>query len=119
MESIKISGKLTGQDLLHKTTHDYADILKVTCQQEVTLEAVRSGGKTVELKDVAADTLVELEFEGGFKRWVRAGDLQAQATQATSRSANAEFMLTPASFELGSKRGAVSLVLKCLRLLAD
>ncbi|MBO0615019.1 DUF7379 domain-containing protein [Thiothrix fructosivorans] len=117
MESIKISGKLTGQDFPHNIANEYADILKITCQQEVTLEAVRSGGKTVELKDVAAETLVELEFEGGFKRWIRASDLKAQTTQQTSRSASAEFVLTPASFEQSGKRGAVSLVLKCLRLL--
>lgn len=117
MKSIKISGKLTGQDFPHKTSNAYADILTVTCQQEVTLEALRSGGKSVELKDIDPDTLVELEFEGGFKRWVRAGDLRAQATQEASRSATSEFMLTPGSFEVSNQRGAVGLVLKFLRLL--
>ncbi|OQX09417.1 MAG: hypothetical protein BWK73_22875 [Thiothrix lacustris] len=117
MDSIKISGKLTGQDFPLKNHGDYADILTITCQQEVTLEALRSGGKSVELNDLDPDSLVELEFEGGFKRWVRAGELRAQATQETSRSATSEFMLTPASFDVSNQRGVVGLVLKFLRVL--
>lgn len=117
MESIKISGKLSGQDFPLKPAKAYADILTITCQQEVSVEAVRSGGKAVELKDVADDTLVELEFEGGYKRWVRAGELRSQASPQTSRSASNEFMLTPASFDQGKQRGGVALVLKFLRLL--
>ncbi|WMP17528.1 DUF7379 domain-containing protein [Thiothrix lacustris] len=105
MDSITISGKLTGQDLSYKASNAYADILNITCQREVTLEAVRITGATLELKDVADATLVELEFEGGFKRWVRAGDLQAQAP------------LTPTSFDVGKQRNTVGLVLKYLRLL--
>ncbi|WP_308873689.1 esterase/lipase family protein [Thiothrix subterranea] len=117
MDSIKISGKLTGQDFPLKTHGAYADILTITCQQEVTLEALRSGGKSVELNNLDLDTFVELEFEDGFKRWMRAGELRAQATQETSRSASSEFMLTPASFDVSNQRGVVGLVLKFLRVL--
>lgn len=119
MASIKISGKLTGQDIPLQTDKDYADILTVTCQQEVTVDAVRSGGAPVELPNVADDTLVELEFEGGYKRWARAGDLRAQAGQQASRdaTASADFLITPASFDVSAKRGAVGLVLKFLRVL--
>ncbi|MEZ5453911.1 MAG: CHAT domain-containing protein [Thiothrix sp.] len=119
MQPIKISGKLTGQNLPLQTGKAYADLFNVTCQQEVAVETVRSGGAAIELRNMADDTLVELEFEGGFKRWVRAGDLHAQAGQQASRdlTVSAEPMITPASFDVGAKRGALSLVLKFLRVL--
>ena len=105
MELIKISGKLTGQDLSYKIASQYKDILTITCLQEVTLANASSSSKVVELNAVTADTLIELEFDGGFKRWLRAGDLPA------------ETLLTPASFAKSNKPSADAVVLKYLRVL--
>lgn len=116
MQAINISGKVSGQDFPLNTSKAYDDIFTAICRQEISVEAVRSGGTMVELANLDADALLEVEFEGGYKRWLRAGDLRAQTHAATSRSATQDFLLTPASFADGAQRGVVSLVLKYLRL---
>lgn len=117
MQTIKISGQLTGQDFSYQPEQAFDDILTITCRQEITLEALRSSGHTVELKAIEDDALIELEFEGGFRRWLRAQDVCEQARRETSRDASPAFVLTPASFDTAHQRGAVGLILKCLRLL--
>ncbi|HRJ52013.1 MAG TPA: CHAT domain-containing protein [Candidatus Thiothrix moscowensis] len=118
MEPIKVSGKVTGKNIAQKTGEGLEDILSVTCRQEIQVEeALRSSSNAVELKDTDADTLVELEFDGGYKRWVRAGDLAAQASQDRKRSSSTGILLGPGSFDTSRNRGAVGLVLKFLRVL--
>ncbi len=118
MDSIKISGKLTGQTLPPSATQAYRDVLTVTYKQEVLLEAVRGAAKPVELNDLTPDTLLELEFEGGYKRWLKAADLPAQTTTDLSRDSNSGFLLTPFSFAQSQQRGALGLILKYVRVLS-
>jgi CHAT domain-containing protein/pimeloyl-ACP methyl ester carboxylesterase len=118
MEALKISGKLSGQVVEQKLPDKYQDILSIRCQREVTLETSRSNGKLAELDGLEDDTLLELEFDGGYKRWMRAGDIRAEAQQnAAPDAATASFILTPSSFSTVSQRGAQELVLKYLRVL--
>lgn len=118
MEPIKVSGKESGKNIALKTGENLDGILNISCRQEIQVETfVRSESNVVELKGVEPDTLVELEFEGGCKRWVRAGDLAGQMTQDKHRSATAETMVSPGSFDTARNRGAVGLVLKILRVL--
>ena len=118
MESIKASGKVTGKNLPQQQSDLFKAILTITCRQEVQLEAgQRSNGEPVELDNLAEDTLLELEFEGGYKRWVRAGDLRAQTVQEKNRVGNQSWVITPSSFDTARNRGAVGLVLRFLRVL--
>lgn len=118
MESIKVSGKETGKNIVLKTGAGLENILTITCRREIQLEAFsRSENNAVELKGVESDTLVELEFDGGYKRWVRAGDLAAQTVQEAKRSGGSGILLSPGSFDTARNRGAVGLVLKFLRIL--
>jgi CHAT domain-containing protein len=116
METLNISGKLTAQAVEQKLSDEYRNILSITCQREVTLETIGSG-KPAALDGLEDDTLLELEFDGGYKRWIRAGDVHAEVQQNAPQGAATSFVLTPDSFSNASPRGVQELVLKYLRVL--
>jgi CHAT domain-containing protein len=120
MEPIKVSGKLTGKDLSHQQDETFKDILSITCTQEIQLASPQRGDRAeqVTLQDIDKNTLLELEFEGGYKRWVSAGQLRNELGQSVQRSAGEPGLhLAPLSFNTSQTRGTVGLVLKFLRVL--
>ena len=75
MEIIKVSGKLTGKNTPQPLAGEFAGIVNISYHQEVMLDTQErsfSKASEVELTEVTPDTLLELEFEGGYKRWIRA-----------------------------------------------
>ncbi|MDD5393853.1 MAG: CHAT domain-containing protein [Thiothrix sp.] len=120
MDAIKVTGKLlTGNTGLPLLDNKFADILTVSYAQEVQIGLTRGGdNETIELAGATDDTVLELEFEGGYKRWVRAGDLKAQTVRSQSRSAtDSDAPIDASSFDIARNRGAVGLMLKFLRVL--
>lgn len=119
MEPIKVSGKLTGKNLPQQQEELFKNILKITFTQEVQLASLqRDRGESVELQGVDQNSLLELEFEGGYKRWALAGQLEEELGQGIQRSAGESGLyITPLSFNAGQTRGTVGLVLKFLRVL--
>lgn len=81
MEIIKVSGKLTGKNTPQPLAGEFAGIVNISYHQEVMLDTQErsfSKASEVELTEVTPDTLLELEFEGGYKRWIRAQALTRQ-----------------------------------------
>ncbi|QTR48918.1 CHAT domain-containing protein [Candidatus Thiothrix anitrata] len=84
MEVIKITGKLTGNNASIPVVGTLADLVGISYHQEVMLDTQErsfSKGSEVELSGVTADTLLELEFGNGYKRWIRARALTPQTLQ--------------------------------------
>lgn len=118
MDPITVSGRLIRQNFPLKAVGAYSDIFTVICQQEMLVEAARSNSKPLLLEGITPETLLELEFEGGQRRWLRAGDVAAAVNPAASRGTAQAVLLTPNSFAHNSQqRGLAGLVLRYLRVL--
>lgn len=82
MEIIKVSGKLIGKHTPQPLAREFTGIVNISYHQEVMLDTQErsfSKASEIELTEVTPDTLLELEFEGGYKRWIRARALTPQS----------------------------------------
>ncbi len=114
MDIIKISGKLTGQNLPQPLAPLFSSELSISWLQEIALEPVRNAATPITLTSTETNTILELEFEGGYKRWLQASELAGLL--GVTPSAHGEILLTPFSFAGVSQQGQVGLVLKFLRV---
>ena len=69
MASIQISGKITARNIV-ATPALYQDVLHVVYQQEITLDPTAKA-RELSLDALEDDALLELEYDGGYKRWQR------------------------------------------------
>jgi CHAT domain-containing protein len=123
MVAISISGKVSAQDLPQPVFAALQSTLRVTCQREITLETtVRTSGRFIELADSTTPTLLELEFDGGYKRWMRWQALHDYLASAEKRAnpllaTAGKLILTATSFDAPDNNATLGLVLKCVRVL--
>ena len=106
-----------------KSHEDLKDFLTVHVKHavEVGLSVRGTAAETVLVEDTEDGDLIELQYEGGLYRWIRADqlveDLRERGIPVTrGKQGEAEFTL-PADFGMPASRGLGDVLLKAVRVL--
>lgn len=118
---LKIPGREDPTARLGERVQLAGGAVTVTPRVAVEVEATRGGG-LVEIPDVAPDTVLEMELQGGIRLWtspaLMAEDLRPAAAARGGDAGAPGDLVVPTSWRVGSRtRGAGALTLRALKLL--